>query len=335
MKSRYLLLLCSSLFFFSCENEVVLLEDASPLPIVYGLYNTASQAQFVNISKSFQFGTEGGAFEAAQQEDSLYYGIDEINAYAENSRTADRATMTRVNLADQGLPRGAGVFPSTPNFFYTFDSTGLNSRPGDTIRLLIEQNGAILASGNAPVLPTLAFQRSREPLDQYPFSSQTPYSFSWTKEATTAIGVEIGTYEFGFNIMLTETGPNGVSEVNLYWAAGRNLDGSSNVFRGPLSGFYDFLNGELKTSLEGYSYSVPAVKMVITGGDESFSAYRDLIQANRGITSTGELPPFSNIEGGIGLFGGITQLEQETIAGLTIDSADELVTRCPGIDFGL
>jgi len=334
MKYRFFLLLASLLFLFACDNEVVLLEDAAPVPIVYGLYNTSVEQQVVSISKSFQFGEEGGAFAAAQQEDSLYYGVDEIVAYAENSKNANRVNMTRVNLADQGLPRGAGVFPSDPNYFYTYDTTGLEAAPGDTILLRIEKNGEVIAAGNAPVLPELAFLRSREPLDFYPFSSETPFSFSWTRD-NSGDGVEIGTYEFGFNIFVTETGPDGVVERTLYFAPGRNLDGSTNVFRGRIDAFYDFLNGALRQNVDGYSYTVPAVQMVITGGDASFTEYRDLIQANRGITSTGELPPFTNVEGAIGLFGGITQLQQETIAGLTPDAADELRDRCPGIDFGL
>jgi len=289
----------------------------------------------VSISKSFLFGEEGGALAAAQEQDSIYYGVDEIVVYAENNRNANRVALSRVNLADQGLPRGAGVFPSDPNFFYTYDSTGLEARAGDTIRLRVEKDGEVIAAGNAPVLPTLQFLRSREPLEFYPFSAQTPFSFSWSRDASTSEDVEIGTYEFGFDISLTETGPDGVVERNLYWAAGRNLDGSSNVFRGRIDGFYDFLNGALESNLDGYSYTVPAVKMIITGGDESFTAYRDLIQANRGITSTGELPPFSNVDGAIGLFGGITQLRQEAIASLTPDAADALKDRCPGIDFGL
>ena len=335
MNFRFLLLLSSTFFFFSCDNEVVLLEDAVPVPIVYGLYNTAVDVQYVSISKSFQFGDEGGALAAAQQEDSIYYAVDEIVAYAENSRTADRATLTRVNLADAGLERNEGVFPSNPNYFYTYNSSGLNAIQGDTIQLRVEKNGELIASGNAPVLPLLLFQAGREPLDLYSFSSETPYTFRWTRDRSTPIEAEIGTYELGFNISMTETGPNGSEELNLYWAAGRNLDGDRNVFSGRIDGFYDFLNGALRTNLEGYSYTVPTVKLIITGGDNSFTAYQELIEANRGITSTGELPPFTNVGGGIGLFGGITQLEQVTVAGLSPPAADALVDRCPGIDFGL
>ncbi len=335
MNFRFLILLSSVIFLFSCDNEVILLEDAGPVPIVYGLYNASENEQFVSITKSFQFGDEGGALAAAQQEDSLYYGRDEIVAYAENSRTADRVTMTRVNLADQGIEKVAGVFPSNPNFFYTYNSGGLNTNPGDTVNLRIEKNGEIIAAGAAPVLPTLEFIGVRPPLDFYPFSSETPYSFSWTKDFNTPEGLEIGTYELGFDIFVTETGPNGVQDLKLYWAAGTELDGGSDVFRGRLGGFYDFLNGALEDRLDGFSYSIPAVRLVITGGDESFNAYRELILANRGITSTGELPPFSNVEGGIGLYGGVTQLRQTSDAGFTPDAADALKDRCPTIDFGL
>lgn len=336
MNFRFLLLLSSALFLFSCDNDVMLLEDSAPVPIVYGLYNASSELQAVSISKSFQFGEEGGALAAAKQVDSLYYGVDEIVAYAENSRNANRVTMTRVNFADQGLPRQEGVFPTDPNYFYTYDTTGLEVRPGDTIRIRVEKDGEVLVTGNAPVLPELSFLRSREPLDFYPFSSSAPYSFSWDVNDANVMGASIGTYEFGFNIFLTETAPDGTERsLTFYWAAGRNLDGNQSVFRARIDGFYDFLNAQLRQRIDGYSYTIPAVKMVITGGDDSFSAYRDLIIANRGITSTGELPPFSNVPGGIGLFGGITQLNQETIAGLTPDSADALKDRCQGIDFGL
>ncbi len=338
MNYRFLLLLSSVFFLFSCDNDVILTEDAPPLPIVYGLYNSSAEEQLVSITRSFLNNGPGGASGAAQQQDSLYFGVDEIVAFAENSRTADRVTMTRVNLSDEGIDRVEGVFPTTPNFFYTYDTTGLNANPGDTIGLRIEMDGELIASGSAPILPRLEFLQVRPPLDFYPFSSDRPYSFSWSTDFETPEGLDVSIYEVGFDVFITETGPDGVErDLNLFFIAGddSSTDVAARVFNGRIDGFYDFLEANLNTRLEGFSYTLPAVRLVITGGDENFIAFRDLIRANRGVTSNGELPPFSNVEGGIGLYGGITQLRQTSDAGLSPASADALGDRIPEIDFGL
>ncbi len=309
----------ASLSLGACANDVDLLEDVAPVPVVYGLYNASATEQVVSVSKTFRFAPDGGAVEAARDADSVYYRPESLTVYVESERTGSRAEATRFSASDAGVRRDTGVFGGAPNYLYRYDTEGLDLRPGDELQLHLERDGNELASGRASVLPEQTFIANREPPSNYGFTSDRDFTFSWRGNNE---GEEIQLYEAGFNFVYSEQRDDVFEARVLYWPAATNLPAES-TFSVPIDGLFDYLVANVEVDpdvVRTFNY----VQLVITGGDASFVDLQTLLRANTGITSTQELPPFSNIEGGLGLFGGITQLRQDSSGSLSPASFDEL-----------
>lgn len=316
-------LLFLAFLIISCNNDVELLEKSAPVPVVYGLFNRSVDAQSLQISKTFVFGESGGATAAALVKDSVYYNPEDVVVQI-ISKTGQKVVAEAYNATDRGVVRDPGKFSVDGNWFYEYKVSDLDVKTGDSLSLVIEKQGEILAKGKALVLPTLAFTPSRPPTQLYPFSSTNKYSMRWDVERDNATTYDdlVSTYELGFDISVSETKNGVTTKKNMYWPAGTNLEPRS--FQSlSIRGFYGFLSSQLVVDPE-ITRTLDYVSIVITAGDKSYLDYQKLIDANDGITSTQELPPFSNVEGGLGLFGGIAQLRQDTFGSLTPGAFQEL-----------
>ena len=304
-----------------CDNDVDLLSREAPLPVVYGVFAATDDLQIVSVTKTFAFARDGGAREAALAADSVYYG-PEVAVVVANDRTGASVVAERFAAADEGVVREAGDFAPAPNVLYRFDASALGARPGDRLEVAVEREGARLATAGADVLPELSFLQARQPPARIAFSSEVEYALSWRRGEAAA--AELAVYELGFVFAFRETDPSGrTTDRELYYPAGVGLDADADAASVRIDGFYDFLAARLEAD-SAVTRAVRYAQLVITGGDADFVAYADLLRANAGITATQQLPPFTNVDGGLGVYAGITQLRQDTFGTLTPDSFDEL-----------
>lgn len=313
-----------------CDNEVDLLSREAGLPVVYGVFDATAEQQLVSVTKTFAFAEGGGAREAASTADSVYYGVDEVAVVAANARTSATTVAERLPAAALGVVREAGDFAVEPNVVYRYDASELTVMPGDAITLTVEGSGGrVLATARADVLPQLSFITARPPAARVAFTSDNPYSLTWRRDGAAAD--ELAVYELGFVFAYAESDGSGAAvRRELYYPAATGLPAEVDAASVPVNGFFDFLEGQLSAAPD-LQRTFRYVQLVITGGDEDFVAYADLLRANAGITATQQLPPFSNVDGGLGLYAGITQLRQDTVGTLTPDSFDEL--RARGLGF--
>ena len=306
----------------SCENEVELLDGSAPTPIVYGLYNQNAATQTLSLTKTFGFAEGAGAIESAATADSVYYDPESVTVTV--TGPGGETVATRFSAADEGVVRGPGDFPGEPNFLYRFDTTGLGLGTGDDLMLEVTRvdDGAVIARAVTPRLPSIIFQVGRFPPSNYPLTATREQGFSWRITGDEEARDLVSILEVGFNIAYLETGPNGTEARELYFPAATNIRGDvrANI---DLRSVYAFLEARLEADPQ-ITRRFRYMQLVVTGGSESFENYQILLQANSGITSTQELPPFSNIEGGIGLYGSITQFRQDTFGTLTPGAFDAL-----------
>ena len=306
-----------------CDNEIDLLSGEAPLPVVYGAFDPADSAHLISVTKTFAFAEDGGARAAALEPDSVYYAAEELSVVVANARTDRQVLAERIDLSATEVRREPGDFSPAPNVAYRFTSGELDLQPGDELEVALERPGQRLATARADVLPELSFLQARPPAARIAFSGEEPtYALSWRREEDAA--GELAVYELGFVFAYLERDATGRSTAReLYFPAATGLSAEVNAATISVAGFYDFLAANLPADPE-VSRGVRYVQLVVTGGAEDFVAYAELLRANAGITATQQLPPFSNVDGGLGLFAGITQLRQDTFATLTPDSFDEL-----------
>ena len=321
--TRFPILACAAAALLAgCDNDVDLLSGEAPLPVVYGVFNATDSVQLISVTKTFAFAEGGGARESAQTPDSVYYGTEEVTVTVANARTGQSLPAERLPAAELGVERESGDFAVAPNFVYRYSSVGLDLQPGDAVEVAVERAGELIGTARADVLPELTFIQARRPPERVGFTSELDYSLSWRRGEAAAN--ELAVYELGFVFAYLETDAAGATVAReVYWPAATGLSAEVNAAGVPINGFFDFLAANLPADPD-LTRRFRYVQVVITGGDEDFVAYAELLRANAGITATQQLPPFTNVDGGLGLYAGITQLRQDTFGTLTPASFDEL-----------
>ena len=305
----------------ACENEVNLLEDTPPVPIVYGVYNSSLDEQIIAITKTFRFAPGAGALESAATPDSIYFSAEELAVKITNLTKDISVLAERFNAFDEGLVRNDGVFPVNPNIAYRFSTSALRGSVGDEFQLEITRNGEVIAQSNFQQLPNIEFSQTRLPPTIYSLTLDQPFTFRWNPVASSFQDL-VKTVEVGFNFAYSETENGVTTEKVIYWPAGKDLAPSSTASI-QLTGIFDFLNANLKKSAD-ITRRFRYIQFIVTQGDDSFPELRALVNANRGITSTQELPPYTNVDGAVGLYSSVTQLLQDEGASLAPASFDAL-----------
>lgn len=311
----------------ACDNEVELLSDDPGSPVVYGLINGSEDRQLLSVSRTFRFSADGNALESAREQDSVYYSAEDLTVVARNLRSGLSTTLTRTNLAeDSDVVRDEGIFPVDPNVAYVWRLSDIEAAPGDSVVVEGALPGGEVFAVGGELLRELTFRSNGAFPTRYSLTAdQGTTPFRWRRGGD---GGEIAVFEVGLNFAFNEVGPDGAEERVLYYPLLRNLELSPdrnaiNVDNTTLRGLYGFLSSRLEAD-PAISRQFQYVQAVITGGDRSYVEFQTLLRANSGITATQELPPFSNVEGGLGLVGIVTQLVQQDNAGLLPASIDSL-----------
>ena len=311
---------------YGCDNDVELLSDDPGMPVVFGLIDGSQDRQLLSISRTFRFSDGGNAILSAQNPDSVYYSAEELTVTARNARTGATTTLQRVDLTAEDLRREEGDFPVTPVIAYRYSLEDIEAQPGDSVVVEGTPAGADAFTLGGTILTPLEFPRNGAPPDVYSLTGTTgSQGFRFRRGE---VGADIDLFEVGLDFAYTETGPDGTSDRSIYYplALAVELDGDGTVLqieRQRINGIYGFLNTRLEASPD-ISREFRNISTVITGGDGSYAEYIALIRANSGITATQELPPFTNVTGGLGLVAAVTRVRQLGGGTLTPASFDTL-----------
>ncbi len=120
--------------------------------------------------------------------------------------------------------------------------------------------------------------------------------------------------------------PNQRIEKEVEWTLVQNLERDEDVslqnFRFPNESFYQFLSSEL-APLENGTRKFDAINLKITGGGQEIEDYLRIANANIGITSSQEIPVYTNVENGVGIVTSRFQVISEDF-GLGSEARDSL-----------
>ncbi len=286
---RYIVGVFVVLFFFSCDNELDLVADFKEVPVVYGLLDLNDTVQYIRVERAFA-DRAISANEIAQDPDSLYY--DDITVKLLNLNSGLEFTLDRVDGNLIGLERDPGVFAQSPNYLYRINTTSDLMRQGDSIRLqisgvfsdkLVSSTTDIFEEPFFVTPSSLNFERNKKVIINWkPDEDPTVYSASFYFPVT----------EFNSN--------GGVEEKLLKWNVLNNSEDIKMEADG--EAFFSFLKGALDED-PSITRSLGLAQFELVSGNSILADYIRVGQANLGITSSGEIPIFSNISDGLGLFG--------------------------------
>lgn len=272
----------------SCDNELDLVADFKEVPIVYGLLDQNATSQYIRVERAFA-DKSISAIEIAQNPDSLYYNNITVKLINKNSNA--EFILQRVDGDDEGLPRDEGVFAKSPNYLYKVNTADFPMAVGDSITIEIAgvfEDKVVSATTDILKKPffvspsDLRFERGRT------------YTDDWKVDGDPTI------YSAAFIFNITEIS-NGISkDTALRWQVANNSDRLKLEIEG--ESFYSFLNGALESNSNILRF-MNSAEFELVSGNSDVADYIRVGQANLGITSSGEIPTFTNVKDGLGIFG--------------------------------
>ncbi|TVR78708.1 MAG: DUF4249 family protein [Saprospirales bacterium] len=287
-----------ALFFFlatliACSNDFDLFTERENIPVVFGLLSKAEENQYIRLERAFLDETRS-AFLVANEPDSIFYENAIVELIRES--TGDRFTLERINAADIGLPREEGVFPSDPNFLYTISSDSLVLSGGEIYRIEVRDiNDSLMASSFSPVLRDIDW-RSPQSGTSLNLQGISLARFLWAENP------EASFYSLRLIFNYLERSPatgNEFEARQATWTMTSRTTNNNFSVRG--EEFLQFVRSVVPEDPSAQR-RFNSIDLRLDAVGEELANYIDVGRANLGITSSNELPLYTNIDGGLGVF---------------------------------
>lgn len=335
MKSNLWLVLgvCITLFSqFGCSNKVEVIGVWKEIPVVYGVINYKDSINYIRIERAY-LPPNQSAFEVAKIPDSLYFDTADIHVnlyYYENGNRFlfGGQQLERVNLADEGIARDSGTFAHSPSYAYKTNIQGkrdmeleiVNRKTGKTYKAFAEKVDA----ENTSLFTTPSYSKvPNKPLAWRGVNQQGQEVYNVLTVEMSGNGfAAIYDYKFRFHYKEYEVDnlnnpiASTVVEKSIDWRAASDFTPIvSNQTKKNINGesFYRFIGNKL-SDVTGTNIRRCAgpMEVIVDGASQSLKNYILARQANEGFVG-GLHPsaPYSNIEGGYGVFAVADQLERK------------------------
>ncbi len=311
----------------ACKNELDILDNYHSELVLYGILNPADTVHYIRVSKVFI--GEGNALVAAQNQDSIGFSPGTMQVKIEQWKNGVLQN-TYLLTEDRTIPRDSGVFVYP--YQVLFRSRFTVTQDGSTYKVIATD----LTKGTSANAETAIVQNVSV---IEPFSNSTPINlwdtttirFKWKS------GVFGKRYKYTIRFHYTEQfiyDTTETSEHFLDWEIGQ-VDAPSIAGNETM-----ILYQERENFLRTLSQRIPqnnyvrriAGKMdfIFLGAGEELATYLDVQVANS--NSSASLQPYSNINGGLGLFSARTT---NVFSGYWLDANTRYQMRISTITQGL
>jgi len=300
--------------FFSCSNEFELTEGTVDIPIVYGVISVGDSATYIRVERAF-IDEKTSALVLSKDPAQLYY--DDIIVSIIHNKTGKEYFLQMVDGNTEGYKRDEGAFADAPNYLYKIKKSQLNFIAKDQYTLKISKNdGTVLTEAMTTAITPYANVdiTNPGPTALLSFINNLDYKIRWFGDEAAVIH----DIKFVFNIKEEKDG--NITDKSVTWTVVKNLDKSEYTFKGRI--FYEFMQGAFEKNPSVKRYFQNA-SLIITSGGKEIKDYISIGQANLGITSSGEIPVYSNLSnGGQGIFSSTSSFIRTDIglANTTLDS---------------
>lgn len=308
-------------FFVACDNELNVIEPKQDIPVVYGFLNLADSAQYIRVERAF-VDESTSALDLAQDPEALYY--DNVIVELVNG-DGERYELERVDANLEGFQREDGAFAQAPNYVYKIRTEDIELKGGDEISLVITRGDSLpVIEATTQILgPTEIKSPASQNAVILDFDYVDRNRFIW--QAAEGASIHDLFFNFKYRERSPETGGS-FEPRSVTWRALTNFRETDERVDVELDGlsFYTFLRGAIEID-PAAERRFDELEMVVVSGGIEIDNFVSVGSANLGITSTQDVPVFTNIPGGRGIFSSInrTRLEQINLSSGTIDSLRE------------
>ena len=317
---RFIYILLAIVFVaVSCDNELDTIEDYKDIPVVYGFISLSDTAQYIRVERAFVDESQS-AFDLAQNPDSLYY----MNATVELVResTGDRFPLEMVDGNMEGYVRDEGVFANQPNYLFKIRNSDISLIGGESYTLSIDRGDAFDLVEASTVLLDETRIKTPNPSNSITlaFNYISENKFIW--QSSEAASIHDLYFRFNYRERSPDTNGEFVSRSAL-WQVASNLREEDTRVDAETVGvnFFTFLRGAIDV-MEDTERRFEDMDMIVVSGGEEIEDFVAVSSANLGITSTQDVPTFTNIPGGRGIFSSTNTviLDNISLSPTTIDS---------------
>lgn len=299
---------------FSCSNEFELTEGNVDIPIVYGMISVGDSATYVRVERAF-VDENTSAYVLSKNPANLYY--EDITVQIRHVKTGKEYTLIRVDGNLEGFKRDTGAFAEAPNYLYKIKKGTLNFIAKDQYKLSIKKvDGTILTEATTTALSPYANEdvTNPGPTSLLSFSNNLDYKIRWYGDEAAVI------HDIRFIFYVKEEKGGIITDKYVSWPVAKNLEKTEYTFKG--RAFYEFMQGAFEKNPSVKRYFQNST-LEITSGAKEIKDYISIGQANLGITSSGEIPSYSNLSNSArGIFSSKTKFTRTDIglANITLDS---------------
>lgn len=312
------LLLVLGLFsLLSCDNELDLVSPYRDIPVVYGVLALPATQQFVRVEKGF-IDPFTSALDIALNPDSLYY-MDAAVSILEES-TGNLFALEMVDGKDFNLPRDPGIFATDPNYLYKSDEGEFTPIAGETYTLQIQRGGidTLVTASIVMVDPPRIVRPSLTGASSLNFDYTQNTVLRWNGSENG------GLFDLSFIVHYRERNVlegGDFEDKSFVWNVANNFDDT--IFELQGLNFYAALAANLEAG-DQYDRRFRFLDMIVAEGGEEIKEYVRIGQANSGLTSSQDIPVFTNLSEGRGVFSSRQESRNEGIP-ITTVTLDSLV----------
>lgn len=291
----------------ACSTEVNLEAEWKDIPVVYGFLSVQDTAHYIRIQKAF-LEPGGDALQIAQINDSIYY--DNLSVTLENRTQGTTFVLERVNGEDEGYVKDEGIFSNSPNTLYKLDAEEASLEGGDEVFLQINRGDDLPpATAETIIISQMDSVASSPPnnISQLRYNQLLP--ITWRP------GPEAQIFDVRIVFHYRELIPGQTEEPvakTVEWVINKSVlreDTDSQREKVDISGqaLFAFLGSAIPPS-EGEVRLFDYMDIFITGAGKEFREFVLVAQANAGITSAQNIPTYTNVQEGLGVFTSRVQL---------------------------
>jgi len=283
------------LSFISCNNELNVIEEFKDIPVVYGVISATESVQYIRLERGF-IDANTSALELAKDPNQLYYPDAQVSLVLKE--TGEEFPLEMIDGEDEGYPREDGVFAQSPNYLYKINSADMTIIEGQDYELKIDRGGddlPIVTASTKMVAKSRLISPNPSTTSAIDFNYVQFNTFSWLG------GDGAATYDFYIRFNYRErVGSNGpFDDKSVTWLVIKNTELDEYETAG--RNFYSFLSGAIPQD-QNYERRFSDIDVVLESGGQEILELNRINSANLGITSSQDVPSYSNLSEGRGIF---------------------------------
>jgi hypothetical protein len=297
----------------SCDNDFDLIEGNVDVPVIYGLLSAQDTAHYIRVEKAFVDENISGTA-LAQDPANLYY--EDVEVQLTHIPSGQVFSLEKVDGNLEGYVREPGAFAQAPNTLYKIRNSEINFVEEEEYQLSVNIPGEeTITSSTFIIEPTFPSSPGAEAAE-IAFFEDKSISFTWTP----------GNLSFltscKMNISYIEQVGSETEIKELEWNLFNNVD--TRTYRIDKNAFFTFLGNNIEADPQ-INRIFLNIDIYYYGGGEEIKDYLTVSNANLGITSSGDVPVYSNLSRGRGIFSSRSATVIENVQ-LTRDTEELLKT---------